>query len=331
MTFFHLIKSRIGRLSYTIIFITLLIVSCAQLEQKAEKTREWMQERDKLRVLCTTEQVAFLVRSVGGEGVHICTLVSGQNDPHSYQMVKGDDALFRSADLIFSSGLMLEQNAGLSRYLKQYCAFPIGDEIAKKTGRVIIVNGVYDPHMWNDLGLWSEGVFGIAEQLTLFLPKKADYFRHNAENSYAKLQNIHKNLWKRMQEIDSRKRYFVTTHDAFNYFCRAYLATQEECVNGQWIERFIAPEGFAPESQISIQDIGRCVDYIFKHDLHTVFSEAGVNTDSMNKVLEICAKKGQSVFLKKGLLYSDTLKGGADYPQTVRHNVEIVAQACLEQ
>ena len=303
---------------------------CAELQENNAQTRAWMQEEQRLRVLCTTEYVADLASIVGGDEVFVLTLIAGQNDPHSYRLVKGDDTKFRRADVLLCSGLMLEQGTTLERYLKRYSACSVGDYIQHRTNGAIVMGTVYDPHMWNDVSLWSYGVFLIADELSKIRPERSEYFQKNATVAFERYQALHKEFRDTMQRIDKKRRYLVTTHDAFSYFCRAYLASDDEISNDTWKERCMAPEGFAPESQISTKDLQRVIDYIIEHNVHSVFAEVGVNCDSIRKVVDICTGKGCNVALRQGLLYSDTLKAHSTYEEVMRHNIDVVSTSFTE-
>src|SRR6185437_14825555 len=68
----------------------------------------WMSSNGKLKVLCTTAMIAELVQELDKEHIDCLTLIQGESDPHSYQLVKGDDEKLSRADLIFYNGLGLE-------------------------------------------------------------------------------------------------------------------------------------------------------------------------------------------------------------------------------
>ena len=61
-----------------------------------------------------------LVEQVGGEYVDTTVLIKGGFDPHSYQLVEGDDEKFAFADVIFCNGVGLEHGPSLQHYLKTH-------------------------------------------------------------------------------------------------------------------------------------------------------------------------------------------------------------------
>lgn len=304
---------------------------CLELQKNNQNVRTWMHERSRIKVLVTTEYVACLVKDVGGDQVTVLTLIPAQSDPHSYQIVKGDDAKFRSADIVFYSGLMLEQGASLIKYLQKYHAHSVGDYIQKKTGKALMNANMYDPHIWHDIGLFAEGLFFIAEQLSLIRPEKAAYFQENAKKAYERYQVLHRSYQEELVKIDPERRYLVTTHDAFRYFTRAYLATDEERNSLTFDHRCIAPEGFSPEAQISTKDLQKSIDFIVQHNIHVVFSEATVNQDSLNKIREVLAHQGYIIYIDEDSLYSDTMGKEDTLESVFLHNAQQIRDSIKEK
>ena len=153
----------------------------ADREQKNDKLKIWMSENGKKKVLCTTAQVASLVEKVGGDAIECLTLIQGEHDPHSYQLVKGDDEKFNRADLIFFSGLGLEHGPSLAYRLEHgKSAYSLGDYILKTDPKSIIyIDTTIDPHVWMDVSLWSKTIPFIVEELSKVLPDCKDEIKKN--------------------------------------------------------------------------------------------------------------------------------------------------------
>jgi manganese/zinc/iron transport system substrate-binding protein len=300
------------------------------MEQHHREAKDWMESNGKVKALCTTAFVATLVQEIGGDKVAVLTLVNGQNDPHSYQLVKGDDEKFRRADVVFSSGLGLEQGASLSRYLSLYNACAVGDYVARETRGALFIGPTVDPHIWMDLSLWVQGTQIVAKRLSEIRPDLSGYFRERIPETIKKLMKIHLSVRRLLHTIPEEKRYLVTTHDAFQYFSRAYLASRQERRTKGWKKRCIAPEGFSPESQISTQDLNEVVAYILLHHVKEIFSESGMNQDSLQKVIEVCKEKGQEVSISQDSLYSDTMGPEGTYEAMMEHNAHVIYDAMMK-
>jgi hypothetical protein len=61
-----------------------------------------------LKVVCTTGQVADMLRNIGGEHVEVASLMGPGVDPHLYRPVPSDIQRLNKADAIFYNGLHLD-------------------------------------------------------------------------------------------------------------------------------------------------------------------------------------------------------------------------------
>lgn len=304
-----------------------LLTSCSgePKDSHRELTR-WMQATNKVKVLSTTAMINDLVQQIGGDSVAALTLIHGELDPHSYQLVKGDDEKLQTADVIFSNGLGLEHGPSLSRYLHESSkAIPLGDRIAHEDPSVVIVHeGQLDPHIWTDMALWSRTIPFIVDALSQQDPKHADSFRANGEALRQQLQAAHQQLRTQLQGIPSERRYLITSHDAFNYFTRAYLAAPTEKDYPSWSLRFAAPEGLAPDSQMSSSDIQKILDHLQLVKVHVIFPESNVSRDSIRKIVQAGRENGLDLVIADTALYGDAMgKPGSDgdtYVKMMQHN-----------
>jgi manganese/zinc/iron transport system substrate-binding protein len=275
--------------------------------------------------------ISDLVKHVGGEHVDVLTLIQGEMDPHSYQLVKGDDEKLASAQLIFYNGLGLEHGASLSRYLqKNPKAIGLGNKIEQKNPSLMIwVNGQKDPHIWMDISLWAQAIPFIVEALSQADPVHQADFQSNGERWLAEMLASHQQVKSMMQEIPQEKRYLVTSHDAFNYFTRAYLAESTEMEKGEWHKRFVAPEGLAPESQLSATDIQAIIDHMHRYQIEVLFPESNVSRDSINKIVQAGREKGLELKLACCPLYGDAMGAsgseGDSYLKMIVYNAKMIA------
>lgn len=282
-------------------------------------------------MLCTTAQVASLVKSVASDKADVVVLINGESDPHSYQLVKGDDEKFRRADVIFYSGLGLEHSPAITRLMAKKEKLAIGDSIRQHApDSVIMFASIPDPHIWMDISLWKLGLKDIAELLSKLRPEFRREFIERADAQEKHLETIHSQILALFHSIPDEHRYLVTTHDAFNYFTRAYLATDEERRLDIWHPRCFAPEGLAPEAQISTRDVEKTVNHILQYDIHWIFSESNISKDSIQRVVEVLKRNGHTVTIATGALYADAMgspdSAGATYEGMMLFNAETITK-----
>lgn len=326
---------------YLILFVLCIcaLFSCSRENSRlrTQEFNQWMENNGKIKVLSTIAMISDLVSHVGGEHVEVLTLIQGELDPHSYQLVKGDSEKFLRADLIFYNGLGLEHGASLQSYLQgNEKAIALGDKV-KELHPVKILNekGQIDPHIWMDVSLWSETLPAIVDELSKLDPDHALTYRENGERLKAKMLSIHNEMKNKLNQISEEKRYLVTSHDAFNYFTRAYLATDEERETGDWKKRFVAPEGLAPESQLSSRELLTIIDHLKAHQVHILFPESNVSKDSIRKIVEAGNKKGLTLKVADKALFGDAMgkvdSTGDNYLKMMQHNTHAIIQNWNEE
>jgi manganese/zinc/iron transport system substrate-binding protein len=184
-----------------------------------------------------------------------------------------------------------------------------------------------------DIHLFSHAIEPLVEKMSLYDPEHAEIFFENGQALKKKMADTDQKIYQQMQNIPSESRYLITSHDAFFYFARRYLAESSECKNQRWKERFAAPEGLAPDGQISPLDIQVIIDYALTHDVKALFPESNLNQDALRKIIEVLNQRGAHVVLSKEPLYGDTLgesgSGAETYLQMMEYNANQIS-TCLQ-
>jgi len=290
-------------------FLCLFLFSCTGSQERQERVRRWMAPNGKIKVLSTIAMIDDLVEGVGKEHVEGMVLIEGELDPHSYQLVKGDGELLQRADLIFFNGLNLEHGPSLKKVLyESKKAHALGDAVAEENpGLILHYNGQTDPHIWMDVSIWSMIVPHIASVLSEADPEHREEYSKNAEELQQQLLQLNEKIYGMLQAIPEEKRYLVTSHDAFNYFARSYLATDRERTEGNWQKRFAAPEGLSPDSQLSVIDIRNIVEHLEKYKIQVLFPESNLSRDSIRKIVEAGKERGLDLTIATCPLYADAM------------------------
>lgn len=318
-----------------LVFLLIFVLSCSKSSKLEPSLKNQSSENQPIKILCTTAMVRDLVAEVGQEQIRIHTLIKGDLDPHSYELVKGDGEKFSEADLVFYNGLGLEHAPNIYKHLTEHpLSFSVGDYIIENNpSKLIYVDQQKDPHVWMDVSLWKEGVALVVNALSKQDPDHQTLYQQRGEDLYQQMSQMHEDIYAMLHEIPVEKRYLVTCHDAFNYFTKTYLAAEEEQSSEQWQERCKAPEGLAPDSQLSVADIKEVVTHLQKHQIEVVFPESNVNSNSILKIKEATKKMGMKLFVSPYVLYADSLgkegEGQDTYLKMIRYNAEIITK-CLK-
>lgn len=307
--------------SIFLFFATLfLIVGCKRQDCRL---KQWMESSDQVKVLSTTAQIGDLVVAVGGERVDPLVLIVGDLNPHVYELVKGDGEKVERADLIFYNGLGLEHGASLSALLHSNPkAVAVGEWIAAHyPDQILNQGGVVDPHIWMDISLWEKAIDPIREKLSAIDPEGAAYFAERARKLKKEMAEVDREVRSFVEKIPLEKRYLVTSHDAFHYFTRRYLAGPGE---DHWEERFAAPEGLAPDGQLSPVDVRKIIEFLKKHEISVLFPESNVNRDSIRKIAAAGKELGLEVRICNEALYGDSTSG-LSYLESMRKNAQVLS------
>lgn len=309
-----------------ILVLSIVALICCQCHRASTRDVQWRQNNGKIKVLTTIAMIDDLVQKIGGERVDSLPLIRGELDPHSYEIVKGDEEKFFRADLIFYNGLGLEHGLSLRRHLADNPkAIAVADPILKSDpSLILVVEGAYDPHIWMDISLWQRIIDPIVSALTEIDPIHASEYHERADKLRKEMEKADQFALERLRAIDPAKRYLVTSHDAFSYFTRHYLA---DPADADWRVRCAAPEGLAPEAQMSLFDLMEIMNHVEKFHISVLFPEANVSRDSLRKICDACAHKGIEIRLCQETLYGDSMGDqGGSYLDMIEHNINLIAR-----
>lgn len=226
--------------------------------------------------ITTTTMVTAMVQDVGGEDIEVIGLMGPAVDPHLYKPSAHDTAKLRQADLIFYNGLMLEGRMGelftkLSR--KGNKVYAVSEDIS----RTLLLeppemDGHYDPHIWFDPSMWSTCVDVVVVALSSHEPKKRASFEARGKALKEKIENTNNWAKNKIAELPPPKRILVTSHDAYNYFGRAYGF------------QVVGVQGISTVSEAGLADIASTVDFIKAKKVKAVFIESSVSPGTIERI-----------------------------------------------
>lgn len=274
-----------------------------------------------IEIVATTGMVADLVREVGGEQVVVKQVMGPGVDPHLYKASRDDVQAIMSADAVFYSGLMLEGKMSdtLIKVGRNKPVFAVTELIDAAT---LIepdnAEGHPDPHVWMDVEAWSAGIEAVRAALTELSPAHGDLFTRNADLYAGELSALQQYAAETLSTIAGSRRVLVTSHDAFNYFGRAYDLD------------VIGVQGISTESEAGLQRINELVDLLVDQDVPAVFVESSVSPKNVRALVDGAAARGGAVRIG-GELFSDAMGPVGTYEGTyvgmIDHNVTTVAHA----
>jgi len=233
-------------------------------------------DSEKPTVVATNTILADLAQQVGGEAIALVSILKPGDDPHVYEPVPIDTQRLEDADLILYNGYNLEP--GLIRLAEsvgvQGRRVAVGEVVPplelEQEGSM-----VPDPHVWGDAQNAILMVNAIRDELVRLSPGDEATFTQNATDLIATLERLDGWITQQIQTIPPNQRQLVTTHDAFQYYARAYGLT----VLGTLI-------GISTEEQPSAQTLQRLVDAVRAANVPAIFAETAINPRLINTVAE---------------------------------------------
>ena len=216
---------------FVVLLLFALATGCCKTPTKQSG---YYENNHKIKVLSTIAMIDDLVGRIGGDRIDHISLISGEIDPHSYELVKGDDEKITTADVLFYNGLNLEHGASLCYKIQKHPqATAVGNDVLEKHPELILrTENTLDPHLWMDISSWIYVIDPIVSSLATVDPEGKEYYIENARILRLEMLSVHEKIYNLIQSVPEEKRFLVTSHDAFGYFARSYLATPEERENG---------------------------------------------------------------------------------------------------
>lgn len=293
---------------------------------------------DKLKVVTSFTVLGDMVRNIGGEHVALTTLVGPDGDAHVFEPTPADARALAQADLVIVNGLgfegWIDRLVKASGYKGPLVVASDGidtlkaeedhghghgdahgsDEKSEKhDDHHHHHEGEFDPHAWQDLANGRLYVANIARALAAADTAHADDYRRRAEAYGRELAALDRDIRSRLDAVPADRRKVITSHDAFQYFGRAYGID------------FHAPVGLSTEDEPSAGEVAALIRQMRDEGIRVLF----VDNISDPRLVQQLAREADAVV--GGTLYSDSLSGSTGpaptYIDMFRHNVSEIAKA----
>lgn len=301
-------------------YLPCLLLSFTLLSGCGGKTNNNTQQGKGIHVVCTTGQVADIVKNIGKDHVNVEALMGPGIDPHLYSSTATDANKLIEADMIFYSGQGLESTSmktALENVKKEGKSVHEVTRDLPKEKLLEADEGKVDPHIWHNLELWADSANVVYEELAKLKPELKEELKKNLEAYQKRLTDLHNEVKKAISEIPENQRVLVTAHDAFSYYAKAYGLTVKSL------------QGISTESDVSVKTVNDLVQFITDNKIKAIFVEKSVSNKNIQSLQEGCEKKGHQVVIG-GELFSDTLGETGDTTTlegSIKHNTDAIVKA----
>lgn len=304
------------RLSAMIIALTVLLLAPMAMNARAAARKPV--------VVASTTQIADFARQIAGDRLIVKSILAPGADPHTYQPTPDDVQIVLGADLCLENGLHLEGKNWMATLARD-----AGKKLVTVTrGLAPLMIGtdgqnISDPHAWFTPRNAALYVNNLTMALEQFDPAGAFEFRARAKLYLQQLRVLDAWIREQVNRLPPQRRILVTTHDAFNYFCREYRFNPDN----DYLS--IAPVGWSTGSEVGAgmtpERHRQVVESIRRAGAPAIFVETTINP---KQIRELARETGVRI---GGELYSDSMgsagSAGDTYIGMMRENVLLIVQA----
>ncbi len=262
--------------------------------------------------------LADMVRQVGGDRVHVTSLVGPNGDPHAFEPSPDDARTLKSADVVFISGLGLE--GWMTRLITAsgYGGKPVVATVGLQPRRMVEDGKrVDDPHAWNSLGNAPVYLGNIVKALSAADPEGAAAYQANGARYGEELKQLDAYARQQIGSVPPAHRKVLTSHDAFGYFGAAYGVT------------FLSPVGLSTEGEASARGVAALIRQIKAEKVRAYFFE---NSNDPRLVQQVARATGAE---PGGVLFVESLSApdgpAPTYARMFRYNVDLMAAAMRKE
>ncbi|ANP71435.1 zinc ABC transporter substrate-binding protein AztC [Cryobacterium arcticum] len=269
---------------------------------------------DRPLVIVSTNILGDVVGELVGDQAEVVTLMKPNADPHSFEISAQAAARLRSADLVVSNGLGLEE--GLQQHLDAadaagVRAFVAGDVIDVLDYRAGDAAGLPDSHFWTDPGRMLDVVDALEPLLGAMTGVDPAEVTANTGAYRAELERLDDEMTEAFGGIPAERRALVTNHHVFGYLAQRF----DFAVVGA-----IIPGGTTLAAP-SASDLADLVTAVEETGVPTIFAESS----SPDRLVQALASEA-NVHVRVVELFTESLTepdGGApDYLSMMRVNTE---------
>lgn len=270
-----------------------------------------------LKVATLHPLMTDVAKKVGGSHVSVVSLMNPGEDIHHFSPTSSDMAKARASDVVIASG------KGLELYLPKLKASLPSTTLVVEAGnacRSVKLSskdaifaccpqhaaGSIDPHWWHSISGMRAAAEYVAKEFGKADPAHKDAYRANAKAWGRDLKALESWAKREVSKIPRSRRYLVTAHAAFGYFCKEFGFKS-------------IPVAGTAEEAVSSQYLTEAIEAVKENGVTTVFPEKNASAKALDAICSATgARKGTS------LIADGSSSRATSYEAFVQHNIQAV-------
>ena len=273
--------------------------------------------RAALEVATLHPMVTDLAREVGGKHVVVFPLMNPGEDIHNFRPSSADMAKARSADILLASG------KGLELYLPRLKKTLSGSTRVIEAGNAVRsvklsakdalfaccpehAAGSIDPHWWHSVSGMKRAAAYVAREFGKIDPSNKKNYAVNASTWGKKLDALETWAKREISRIPRSRRYLITAHAAFGYFCRDFGFRS-------------IPVAGPNEENVSSKYLAVAIAEIRKNSVPVAFPEINANPRALDSII-----KTTGIRRGKALIADGSSGSATTYRAFIEHNIKVI-------
>jgi zinc/manganese transport system substrate-binding protein len=166
--------------------------------------------------------------------------------------------------------------------------------------------GSIDPHWWHSISGMKRAATYVAREFGKIDPSNKEAFAYNAKNWGNQLDKLETWAKREISKIPRSKRYLVTAHAAFGYFCREFGFRS-------------IPIAGPSEENVSSKYLAIAIGEIRKNSVPVAFPEVNANPRALDSIIKtVGIRKG------KALIADGSASSASTYKAFMEHNIRVI-------
>ncbi len=290
-------------------FFVMILVFCMAIGLagcSGMSTKIPIAEKEKMVVGVSIVPQSTFVKSVGGDGVDVVTMIPPGNSPANYQPSPKQMQLLSEASVYFSIGVPAEAFIlpKIKQYTKDIKIVELQHEVEKQHPCIYYdsdhdnehQHGDADPHIWLSPRRVVVIINEIEAMLSKIDPENKSIYKRNAKDYIESLEQLDTDIQNMVKGLESKS--FMVYHPVFSYFAKDYGL---EMI-------LIEQEG----KEATIKDLQHIIDLAKQNNIQTIFYQAEINSKQSRL---IAAEIGATTVMVQPL--------ASDYIENMRRLIEV--------
>ena len=290
-------------LKTTIALVALIVTGCGKTTRSSQ-----VLAAAKPRIVASHSVLCYFLDAIAQDTIDLTCIMDGGQDPHTYSPTPSQRKALEEAQVIFYGGYNLEPQivdliAAVDEKVFKLAVHeavvtePIMTEHHHEGETTEAEELEPDPHIWHDPYNAIAIIDYLNSSMLQINPDRAVLYLENSARLTEELKQLHVWIQEQIATIPEGQRVLVTTHNALNYYVKAYE-----------LEDYKMLQGLSPDDSPSASDLRELVQEIRQTQVPTIFAEATAN----NRVINSVAREAKVKLSEKELLVDGLGEAGTN-------------------